>query len=157
MSATLESRAVIVGDVRVGDGPAVVLGDAATPLLEPPADDAGDAAGAAGLLVWSARAAEGAGAAAATGLPLVVRRSPSATLEEWLEAADRYAAAAGGRVILCETAFDLVLVRAARARGPYPVAVDVSADPGLSRAAVAAGAGGLVLSPRRRYGRRTRP
>lgn len=91
-------------------------------------------------------------AVARTGLPVVVQRGPAATLEEWLSAAE-YCVAEGNRdVHLCETGtrthlphatIDLALVREAGRR--WPVLVDVSAAPDLAVAALAAGAGGLVL------------
>jgi chorismate mutase len=84
-------------------------------------------------------------AAAGLGLPVVVERRPGASLEEWLGLADYCAAEGDGRVILCEGGRpDLSLVRAARAASGRPVLVDVTSDPGLSAAAVAAGADGLI-------------
>lgn len=91
-------------------------------------------------------------AVARTGLPVVVQRGPAATLEEWLSAAE-YCVAEGNRNIhLCETGtrthlphatIDLALVREAGRR--WPMLVDVSAAPDLAVAALAAGAGGLIL------------
>ncbi|MFG1695685.1 chorismate mutase [Nonomuraea sp. NPDC049309] len=84
-------------------------------------------------------------AAAGLGLPVVVERRPGASLEEWLGLADYCAVEGDGRVILCEGGRpDLSLVRAARAASGRPVLVDVTGDPGLSAAAVAAGADGLI-------------
>ncbi|WP_342776323.1 chorismate mutase, partial [Nonomuraea terrae] len=103
-------------------------------------------------------------AAAALGLPVVVERRASASLEEWLGLAGYCAVEGDGRVILCEGGRpDLALMRAARAATGRPVLVDVSADPGLSAAAVAAGADGLIVSappvpsgaPRGTYGSET--
>ncbi|MEV4798909.1 chorismate mutase [Nonomuraea sp. NPDC049421] len=87
-------------------------------------------------------------AAAGTGLPVVVERRPGASLEEWLGLADYCAVEGDGRVILCEGGRpDLGLVRAARAASGRPVLVDVTGDPELVAAAVAAGADGLVAGP----------
>ncbi|WP_308016125.1 chorismate mutase [Nonomuraea aurantiaca] len=85
-------------------------------------------------------------AVAGLGLPVVVERRASATLEEWLGLADYCALECDDRVILCETGrLDLGLLRAARAASGRPVLADVSADLGLSAAAVAAGADGLIV------------
>ncbi|MEV6149102.1 chorismate mutase [Nonomuraea sp. NPDC052129] len=85
-------------------------------------------------------------AVAGLGLPVVVERRASATLEEWLGLADYCALECDDRVILCETGrLDLGLLRAARAVSGRPVLADVSADLGLSAAAVAAGADGLIV------------
>lgn len=87
-------------------------------------------------------------AAAGTGLPVVVERRPGASLEEWLGLADYCAVEGDGRVILCEGGRpDLGLVRLARAASGRPVLVDVTGDPELAAAAVAAGADGLVAGP----------
>ncbi|MFB9470742.1 chorismate mutase [Nonomuraea salmonea] len=87
-------------------------------------------------------------AAAGTGLPVVVERRPGASLEEWLGLADYCAVEGDGRVILCEGGRpDLGLVRAARTASGRPVLVDVTGDPELAAAAVAAGADGLVAGP----------
>jgi chorismate mutase len=86
-------------------------------------------------------------AVAGLGLPVVVERRASATLEEWLGLADYCALECDDRVILCETGrLDLGLLRAARAASGRPVLADVSADLGLSAAAVAAGADGLIVA-----------
>ncbi|MEV0344293.1 chorismate mutase [Nonomuraea sp. NPDC050680] len=86
-------------------------------------------------------------AVAGLGLPVVVERRASATLEEWLGLADYCALECEDRVILCETGrLDLGLLRAARAASGRPVLADVSADLGLSAAAVAAGADGLIVA-----------
>jgi chorismate mutase len=91
-------------------------------------------------------------AVARTGRRVLVQRAPAATLDEWLSAAE-YCVAEGNRdVVLCEAgtrthlphaALDLALVREAGRR--WPVVVDISAEPGLALAALAAGAAGLVL------------
>ncbi|SPL98442.1 2-keto-3-deoxy-D-arabino-heptulosonate-7-phosphate synthase I beta [[Actinomadura] parvosata subsp. kistnae] len=86
-------------------------------------------------------------AAAGLGLPVVVERRAAASMEEWLQLAAYCAGEGDGRVILCEGGRrpDLALVRAARAASGHPALVDVSADLGLSAAAVAAGADGLII------------
>lgn len=167
MSSTLERRVVTLGGTPVGAGPAVVIGgrvslrdrrgDAGRPprgratLVEP--SGAGD-------LPWIAERADGVvvGAAwtrdiplvravAGLGLPVVVERRPSASLEEWLALAGYCAAEGNDQVILCEGGrLDLGLLRAARAASGRPVVADVRADPGLSAAAVAAGADGLIVA-----------
>ncbi|NUW39853.1 chorismate mutase [Nonomuraea rhodomycinica] len=120
------------------------------PLVEPA--DAGDlpavAARADGVVIgasWT-RDIPLVRAAATLGLPVVVERRPSASLEEWLGLADYCALEGGGEVILCETGrLDLGLLRAAREASGRPVVADVTGRPELSAAAVAAGADGLVL------------
>lgn len=168
MSSTLERHAVAVGGLLVGEGPAVViggrvdlrayhgqadahevLGEHAT-LVEPhsAADLPAIAARADAVVVGSSwtRDIPLVRAAAGLGLPVVVERRPSASMEEWLGLADYCAAEGDGRVLLCERGrLDLGLMRAARAASGRPVLADVSGDVGLSAAAVAAGADGLVL------------
>ncbi|MEV0199718.1 chorismate mutase [Nonomuraea sp. NPDC050691] len=120
------------------------------PLVEP--SDAGDlpavAARADGVVIgasWT-RDIPLVRAAAALGLPVVVERRPSASLEEWLGLADYCALEGCGEVILCETGrLDLGLLRAAREVSGRPVVADVTGRPELAAAAVAAGADGLVL------------
>ncbi|NUW31219.1 bifunctional 3-deoxy-7-phosphoheptulonate synthase/chorismate mutase type II [Nonomuraea sp. SMC257] len=120
------------------------------PLVEPAgADDLpAVAAGADGVVIgasWT-RDIPLVRAAAALGLPVVVERRPSASLEEWLGLADYCALEGRGEVILCETGrLDLGLLRAAREASGRPVVADVTGRPELSAAAVAAGADGLVL------------
>jgi chorismate mutase len=89
------------------------------------------------------------------GLPVVVQRGPSATVEEWVSAAEYVLAEGNGRVVLCESgsrthldgpSLDLALVREARARTGMPVVVDVTRSPWLAPAAVASGADGLLLA-----------
>ncbi|MEU8249021.1 chorismate mutase [Nonomuraea sp. NPDC048916] len=166
MSSTLERHVVTVGGLRVGAGAAVVIGgrvslrerrgpagevlrERAT-LVEPScaADLPVIAARADAVVVGAAwtRDIPLVRAAAGLGLPVVVERRPSASLEEWLGLADYCAAEGGDQVILCEGGrLNLGLLRAARTASGRPVLADVSADAGLSAAAVAAGADGLVL------------
>ncbi|WP_344916211.1 chorismate mutase [Streptosporangium oxazolinicum] len=95
-------------------------------------------------------------AVAGLGLPVLLHRHPSATLEEWLAIAGRCAAEGNDGVVLCESggraplgaaAPDLALMRAARGRSGHPVLAGLGADPALASAAVAAGADGLLLDP----------
>ncbi|MEU0571187.1 bifunctional 3-deoxy-7-phosphoheptulonate synthase/chorismate mutase type II [Nonomuraea sp. NPDC005983] len=167
MSTTLQRRVVSLGGLRVGDGPAVlisgrvnlrghgradasaVLRDGAA-LVEPSrAEDLpAIAAHADGVVVGAAwtRDIPLVRAVAGLGLPVVVERRPSGSLEEWLGLADYCALENDGQVILCERGrLDLGLLRAAREASGRPVIADVSQDPGLSAAAVAAGADGLVV------------
>jgi chorismate mutase len=94
-------------------------------------------------------------AVARTGLPVVIQRGPAATLDEWLSAAEYCVAEGNHDVVLCETgsrthlphpAIDLAMLGAARERSGRPVLVDVSSQPDLAVAALAAGADGLLLS-----------
>ncbi|GGS85984.1 hypothetical protein GCM10010176_031960 [Nonomuraea spiralis] len=160
---------VTIGGQRVGDGPAVVLGgrvslrphrgqadarevlrERAT-LAEPysAADLPAIAALADAVVVgasWT-RDIPLVRAAAGLGLPVVVERRPSASVEEWVELAGYCAAEGNDQVVLCEGGrLDLGVLRAARAVSGRPVLADVSHDPGLSAAAVAAGADGLVVA-----------
>ncbi|MFG3440409.1 chorismate mutase [Nonomuraea sp. NPDC047897] len=167
MSSTLERRVVTLGGTPVGAGPAVVIGGRVS-LRERRGDAARTLRGrarlvepsGAGDLPWIAERADGVvvGAAwtrdiplvravAGLGLPVVVERRPSASLEEWLTLAGYCAAEGDDQVILCEGGrLDLGLLRAARAASGRPVVADVRADPGLSAAAVAAGADGLIVA-----------
>ncbi|MGI5292384.1 chorismate mutase [Nonomuraea polychroma] len=187
MSSTLERNTVAVGDLLVGDGPAVVIGSRvslrahggrANPyevlrgrvtLAEPySAADLPAIAELADAVVVGAswtRDIPLVRAAAGLGLPVVVERRASASVEEWLGLADYCALEGDGRVILCDGARrglpsqaqggrpeqaqggwpDLGLMRAARAASGRPVLADVSRDIGLSAAAVAAGADGLIV------------
>ncbi|MEV0312773.1 chorismate mutase [Nonomuraea fuscirosea] len=168
MSSTLERRAVPVGGLLVGEGPAVVIGgrvslrarrgqagagpvaiEGAT-LVEPySADDLPAIAEHADAVVVGAswtRDIPLVRAAAGLGLPVVVERRREASVAEWLELADYCAAEGDGQVILCEGGRpDLGLMRAAKVASGRPVLADVSADVGLSAAAVAAGADGLIV------------
>ncbi|MFI7634656.1 chorismate mutase [Nonomuraea sp. NPDC049400] len=168
MSSTLERHSVAVGDLLVGEGPAVVIGGRVSLRARHGQVDAHEALGEHATLVEPYSAADlpaiasradavvvGSSwtrdiplvrAAAGLGLPVVVERRASASMEEWLGLADYCADAGDGRVILCEGGpLDLGLMRAARAASGRPVLADVSHDVGLSAAAVAAGADGLVL------------
>ncbi|GAA1669004.1 hypothetical protein GCM10009733_078100 [Nonomuraea maheshkhaliensis] len=162
MSSTLERRAVPVGGLLVGEGPAVVIGgrvslrarrgqaiEGAT-LVEPySADDLPAIAEHADAVVVGAswtRDIPLVRAAVGLGLPVVVERRREASVAEWLELADYCAAEGDGQVILCEGGRpDLGLMRAAKVASGRPVLADVSADVGLSAAAVAAGADGLIV------------
>lgn len=91
-------------------------------------------------------------AVARLGLPVLLQRSPTATLEEWLAVAGRCVAEGNDRILLCESGLDLALMRAARARSRHPVLAGLGtgpapADPALAAAAIAAGADGLLLAP----------
>ncbi|MFC5830829.1 chorismate mutase [Nonomuraea insulae] len=160
MSSTLERHAVPVGELLVGEGPAVVIGgrvslrrgqalEGAT-LVEPStaADLPAIAEHAHAVVVgasWT-RDIPLVRAAAGLGLPVVVERRATASVEEWLGLADYCATEGDGRVILCEGGRpDLALMRAAKAASGRPVLADVSGDVGLSAAAVAAGADGLIV------------
>ncbi len=102
-------------------------------------------------------------AAGRSGLPVIVKRSMSATFDEWLAAA-RYVLAEGNdRVVLCErgirtfetatrNTLDLSAIPVLRDRTDLPVIVDPSHAagraswvPALAIAAVAAGADGLLV------------
>ncbi|MEO3871623.1 chorismate mutase [Nonomuraea sp. B12E4] len=168
MSSTLERHAVAVGELLVGEGPAVVIGGRVSLRAHRGQVDAREVLRERAALVEPFSAAElpaiaeladavvvGAAwtrdiplvrAASGLGLPVVVERRSSASMEEWLMLADYCAAEGDGRVILCERGrLDLGLMRAARAASGRPVLADVSQDVGLSAAAVAAGADGLIV------------
>ncbi|TMR88731.1 3-deoxy-D-arabinoheptulosonate-7-phosphate synthase [Nonomuraea basaltis] len=168
MSSTLERHAVAVGDLLVGDGPAVVIGSRVSlraqhgradayevlrdrvTLAEPySAADLPAIAELADAVVVGAtwtRDIPLVRAAAGLGLPVVVERRASASVEEWLGLAGYCEAEGDGRVILCEGGRpDLALMQAARAASGRPVLADVSRNIGLSAAAVAAGADGLIV------------
>ncbi len=102
-------------------------------------------------------------AAARTGMPVIVKRAMSATLDEWLAAA-RYVLLEGNdQVVLCErgirtfetatrNTLDVSAIPVLRERTDLPVIVDPSHAagqaswvPSLSMAAVAAGADGLLI------------
>ncbi len=95
-------------------------------------------------------------AVGSTGLPVVVHRSPHATVEEWLSAVEYVRTGGAEDIVLAEAgsrrfggdrpALDLALVREVRDQSGRPVVVDVSGTPWLAGAAVAAGADGLWLA-----------
>jgi len=100
-----------------------------------------------------------------TEVPVLLKRGFSATLEEWLCAAEYVAQEGNRRIVLCErgvrtschwsyarSVLDLNILEPLRRLTPLPVVVDPSHSTGdwrlvlaLSRAAIAAGAHGLVL------------
>jgi len=95
--------------------------------------------------------------------PVLLKRSFSATMDEWLSAAEYVVSAGNPRVILCErgirtfetatrNTLDLNAVPVIRERSRLPVVVDPSHGTGrrayvraMARAAVASGADGLLL------------
>ncbi len=95
--------------------------------------------------------------------PVLLKRGLSATIEEWLSAAEYVVSAGNPRVILCErgirtfetatrNTLDLNALPVLRERSRLPVVVDPSHGTGrrayvraMARAAVAAGADGLLL------------
>lgn len=100
-----------------------------------------------------------------SGRPVLLKRGWSATLEEWLCAAEYVALAGNRQIVLCErgiriaigtdyarSMLDLQVLEPVRQATPLPVIVDPShatgaADrvPAMSRAAIAAGAQGLLV------------
>jgi 3-deoxy-7-phosphoheptulonate synthase len=102
-------------------------------------------------------------AAAATGMPILLKRGLSATLEEWLQAAEYLLVNGNDRVVLCErgvrtfnqhsrNTLDLNVVPLVRGLSHLPVLVDPSHGVGsrdrvrpMSRAALACGAQGLLI------------
>lgn len=98
-----------------------------------------------------------------TGKPVMIKRGLSATISEWLGAAEYVTASGNDQVILCErgirtyetytrNTLDLSAAVAARQISGFPVIVDPSHAagrrdliPALSRAALAAGADGLMI------------
>lgn len=88
-------------------------------------------------------------------MPVLLQRGTYATPAEWLASAEYCTAEGNADVMLCEggsrsntvdhLVVDLRLVRDTRTRTEMPVVVDVSSDPDLVPAAVAAGADGLLL------------
>lgn len=163
MSSTLERQVVALGGLLVGEGPAVVIGGrvslrtSAQPLRERAAlVEPASAADLPAIAELADAVVVGASwtrdiplvrAAAGLGLPVVVERRASAPVEEWVMLADYCAAEGDGRVLLCEGGDrpDLGVLRAARLLSGRPVLADVSGDIGLSAAAVAAGADGLIV------------
>ena len=102
-------------------------------------------------------------AAGRSGLPVMVKRGPSASIEEWLLAAEYVLATGNRNVILCErgirtfetatrNTLDLNAVAVARRRSHLPVIADPSHGTGkwylvapLALASLAAGANGLMI------------
>ena len=100
-----------------------------------------------------------------TGKPVLLKRGWSATLAEWLGAAEYVALQGNTRIVLCErgirvpacedyarAVLDLNVIAAVRALTPLPIIADPSHAAGrwdrvepLARAAVAAGAHGLLI------------
>ncbi len=98
-----------------------------------------------------------------TDLPVILKRGLAATVEEWLMAAEYILASGNPRVILCErgnrtfetttrNTLDLGAMLVAKGLSHLPVIVDPSHAagrtdiiPGLAKAAVAAGADGLLI------------
>ena len=105
----------------------------------------------------------GAGAAGAARKPVLLKRGPSSTLEEWLLAAEYVINAGNTEVILCErgirtyeqyvrNTLPLASIPELRERTHLPVLADPSHGtghahlvPAMCRAAVAAGADGLII------------
>lgn len=97
------------------------------------------------------------------GLPVILKRGLSATLDEWLNAAEYIMSMGNENVILCErgirtfetatrNTLDISAVPALKAKSQLPVIVDPSHAcgvrayvPALSKAAIAAGADGLIV------------
>ena len=95
--------------------------------------------------------------------PILLKRGPSATIKEWLLAAEYLLAGGNANVVLCErgiktfetatrNTLDLAAVALAKELSHLPVVADPSHGTGLrslvgpmSKAAVAAGADGLIL------------
>jgi 3-deoxy-7-phosphoheptulonate synthase len=95
--------------------------------------------------------------------PILLKRGPSATVKEWLLAAEYLLAGGNDQVVLCErgiktfetemrNTFDLAAIALARDLSHLPVIADPSHGTGkqslisaVSRAAVAAGADGLII------------
>jgi 3-deoxy-7-phosphoheptulonate synthase len=100
-----------------------------------------------------------------SGKPVLLKRGWSATLEEWLGAAEYVAREGNTRIVLCErgirvpaaqgyarAVLDLNVIQAVRALTPLPILVDPSHAAGrwdrveaLARAALAASAHGLLI------------
>ncbi|MDH2428593.1 chorismate mutase [Sphaerisporangium sp. TRM90804] len=91
-------------------------------------------------------------AAARLGMPVVVRRGPSDSLDDWLRLAGHCHDEGNQDVVLCEpggasfASADLALVHAAGRRSGMPVLAAPGEGAGLAAAAVAAGADGLWLA-----------
>jgi 3-deoxy-7-phosphoheptulonate synthase len=99
--------------------------------------------------------------------PVLLKRSPSATVKEWLLAAEYLVSGGNANVVLCErgiktfeselrNTFDLAAVALAKELSHLPVIADPSHGtgrrsviPAMSRAAIAAGADGLMIEVHR--------
>ena len=97
------------------------------------------------------------------GLPVLLKRGMSATMEEWLMSAEYIASEGNNRVVLCErgirtfetytrNTLDLSVITAMRERTHLPIIIDPSHGtgvrayvPSMAAAAVAAGANGLMI------------
>ena len=95
--------------------------------------------------------------------PILLKRAPSATVKEWLLAAEYLLSGGNPNVVLCErgiktfeselrNTFDLAAVALAKELSHLPVVADPSHGtgrrsviPAMSRAAIAAGADGLII------------
>jgi 3-deoxy-7-phosphoheptulonate synthase len=95
--------------------------------------------------------------------PVLLKRNPAATVKEWLLAAEYILAGGNGQVVLCErgirsydpqlrNTLDLAGMALARHLSHLPVIADPSHGtgrsdliPAMSRAALAAGADGLII------------
>jgi 3-deoxy-7-phosphoheptulonate synthase len=100
---------------------------------------------------------------AKVGRPILLKRGPSATVKEWLLAAEYLLAGGNANVILCErgiktfetetrNTFDLAAIALAKELSHLPVVADPSHGTGrrslisaVSKAAVAVGADGLIV------------
>ncbi len=98
-----------------------------------------------------------------SGLPVLLKRGLCATIEEWLNAAEYIMSAGNEKVILCErgirtyetstrNTLDISAVPVIKSKSHLPIIVDPSHAsgvreyiPALSRAAIAAGADGLII------------
>jgi 3-deoxy-7-phosphoheptulonate synthase len=98
-----------------------------------------------------------------TQTPILLKRGLAATLDEWLAAADYIASGGNEQIILCErgirsfeysyrNTLDISAIPALKARTHFPVIVDPSHAagkaaliPSLAKAAIAAGADGLII------------
>ena len=100
---------------------------------------------------------------AQTARPVLLKRGPSATVKEWLLAAEYLLSGGNSNVVLCErgiktfeaelrNTFDLAAIALAKELSHLPVVADPSHGtgrrsviPAMSRAAIAAGADGLMI------------
>lgn len=97
------------------------------------------------------------------GIPVLLKRGLSATIDEWLNAAEYIASEGNPRIVLCErgirtyetatrNTLDISAVPVIRAKSHLPILIDPSHATGvrayiepISKAAVAAGADGLIV------------